>query len=216
MATLVKSTPHLRGGCYNAPRSGINWIMLKSTPRLRGYYNHMFRFVKRYPLKSTHRFMGCYNWQTLAAKRSKEEFSSPPTTSNSKSAIVPPGAKMFFARLSSVFAGNASKRLVSMRTRTDVIPFSPVWRARSSSDSSGCFTGVVRSNSARSAASMYEANIDGWSVPLRRISHPSSCPILGLTTATSMPFVNSLLSSFMSRLLQGMKEARLRCALSVQ
>ena len=83
----LKSTPHLRG-CYNAPRSGINWIMLKSTHRLMGCYNWV---AVRSPY--------LYNWQTLAAKRSKEEFSSPLTTSNPKSVIVPPGAKMFFARL---------------------------------------------------------------------------------------------------------------------
>ena len=83
----LKSTPHLRG-CYNAPRSGINWIMLKSTHRLMGCYNWV---AVRSPY--------LYNWQTLAAKRSKEELSSPLTTSNPKSVIVPPGAKMFFARL---------------------------------------------------------------------------------------------------------------------
>ena len=105
----LKSTPHLRG-CYNAPRSGINWIMLKSTHRLMGCYNAERKRGCAEGLKSTHRLMGCYNWvavrspylynwQTLAAKRSKEEFSSPLTTSNPKSVIVPPGAKMFFARL---------------------------------------------------------------------------------------------------------------------
>lgn len=83
---------------------------LKSTPHLRGCYNITVGNSFDLELKSTHRLMGCYNWvavrspylynwQTLAAKRSKEEFSSPLTTSNPKSVIVPPGAKMFFARL---------------------------------------------------------------------------------------------------------------------